>query len=143
MLGVLCRKPIEPGTWSFGDPLFVRTRVGRGCFFYLGADLEAGLLERYDPWRDDQSHLFYEALLPAADVDLDNPAVELAHKARGSEQLLVLANHSEAWQDVIVSAPRALRLENAEDGAALGHGESIPLRLAPAQVVFARAGRVE
>ncbi len=137
VLGVLCRTPVEPGQWSFGEPIFVRARVGKGRFFYLGADIEAGLLARYDPWEKDQSHLFYEALLPAGDVDLDNPAVELAHKVRGGEELLVLVNHSESWQDVIVTSRRALLLEDAEGGAALGQGGSIPLRLAPARVVFA------
>jgi hypothetical protein len=138
VLGLLSRKPVEVGAWRFGEPLFVRARVGRGRFFYLGADIEAGLLSRYDPWREDESHLFYEALLPAADVDLDNPAVELAHKVRAGEELLLLANHSASWQDVAVSSRRALRLEDAEGGTALGAGHSVPLRLAPAQVVFAR-----
>jgi hypothetical protein len=45
----------------------------------------------------------------------------------------------ESWQDVIVTSRRALLLADAEGGAALGQGLSIPLRLAPAQVVFARA----
>ena len=138
VLGLLSRKPPEVGAWRFGEPLFVRARVGRGRFFYLGADVEAGLLARYDPWRGDESHLFYEVLLPAADVDIDNPAVELAHRARGREELLVLVNHSESWQDVAVTSRRPLRLEDAEAAAALGEGRSIPLRLAPAQVVFAR-----
>jgi hypothetical protein len=139
VLGLLARKPPEPGAWSFGEPLFVRARVGKGRFFYLGADPEAGLLARYDPWGDDRSHLLYEALLPAADVDLDNPAVELAHKVRGEEELLLLANHSEQWQDVVVSSRRTLRLQDVEGAAALGRGRSIPLRLAPAQVILARA----
>jgi hypothetical protein len=143
VLGLLARKPPEPGTWSFGEPLFVRARVGKGRFFYLAADLEAGLLARYDPWPGDRSHLLYRALLPAADVDLDNPEVELAHKARGDEELLMLANHSEGWQDVVVSSRRALRLEDAGSAATLGQGRSIPLRLAPAQVVFARAHSAE
>ena len=139
VLGLLSRKPPEVGAWRFGEPIFVRARVGKGRFFYLGADLEAGLLARYDPWRGDESHLFYEALLPAADVDLDNPAVELVHKARGGEELLVLANHSGSWQDVVASSRRALLLEDAETAKLLGRGRSIPLRLAPAEVVFAHA----
>jgi hypothetical protein len=139
VLGLLSRTAPEVGAWSFGEPLFVRARVGKGRFFYLGADLEAGLLARWDPWREDQSHLLYEALLPATDVDLDNPAVELCHKERGGEELLVLANHSESWQDVIVSVRRPLRLEDAESGTVLGRGRSIPLRLAPAEAVFAHA----
>ena len=44
--------------------------------------------------------------------------VELDHKARGGEDLLVLADHSESWQDVVVSSRRALLLEDAEGGAA-------------------------
>jgi Cellulase (glycosyl hydrolase family 5) len=139
VLGLLARTPPEAGTWSFGQPIFVRARVGRGRFFYLGADLEAGLLARYDPWTGDQSHLLYEALLPAAEVDVDNPAVELAHKVRGDEELLVLVNHSEQWQDVVVSSGRPLRLEDVESAVTLGQGRSVSLRLAPAQVTFARA----
>jgi hypothetical protein len=137
VLGLLARTAVAPGTWNFGEPLFVRAPVGKGRFFYLGADVEAGLLARYDPWAGDETHLLYEALLPAADLDLDNPAVELADKARGGEELVLLANHSESWQDVTVTARRPLRLEDAEGGAALGEGTSIALRLAPAQVVFA------
>jgi hypothetical protein len=139
VLGLLARTPPEVGAWSFGEPIFVRARVGKGRFFYLGADLEAGLLARYDPWARDQSHLLYEALLPAAEVDVDNPAVELAHKVRGDAEVLMLANHSERWQDVVVSSGRPRRLEDFESAATLGQGRSIPLRLAPGQVVFARA----
>jgi hypothetical protein len=139
VLGLLARRPARPGAWSFGEPLFVRARVGKGRFFYLAADVEAGLLDRYDPWQEDESHLLYEALLPAADVDLDNPAVELAWKVRGDEELLLLANHSERWQDVVVSSERPLRLEDLEGSALLGRGRTVPLRLSPAQVVFARA----
>jgi hypothetical protein len=139
VLGLLTRQAVEPGAWSFGEPLFVRAPVGRGSFFYLGADVEAGLLLQYDPWAGDETHLLYEALLPAADVDIDNPAVELAHKARGGEELLLLANHSESWQDVTLSAQRPLRLEDLETGGTLGEGTQVSLRLSPAQVVFARA----
>jgi hypothetical protein len=64
--------------------------------------------------------------------------VELAHKARGDEELLVLANHSESWQDVTVSSRQALRLEDSETGGTLGEGTQVPLRLSPAQVIFAR-----
>jgi hypothetical protein len=139
VLGLLTRQPVAPGTWDFGDPLFVRAPVGRGRFFYLGADVEAGLLAQYDPWVGDGTHLLYEALLPAADVDLDNPAVEFDHKARDGEELFLLANHSESWQDVTLSARRASRLEDVETGEALGEGTQISMRLSPAQVVLARA----
>jgi hypothetical protein len=150
VLGVLCRRPVEPGAWRFGEPLFVRVPVGKGRFFYLGADMEAALLGRYDPWREDESHLLYKVLLPRvsgppgpleglpADLDVDNPNVELAHKVRGGEELLLLANHSESWQDAIVSSGRALRLEDADGGRPLGDGTAVPLRLAPAEVVFVR-----
>jgi hypothetical protein len=141
VLGLLTRGPVEPGAWAFGEPLFVRARVGRGRFFYLGADLEATLLTRYDPWPRDESHLFYQALLPAADVDVDNPAVELVHKARGTEELLLLVNRSESWQDAIVSSQGPARLEDREGGALLGEGQAIALRLAPAQVLLARMKR--
>jgi hypothetical protein len=141
VLGLLTRGPVEPGAWSFGEPLFVRARVGRGRFFYLGADLEATLLTRYDPWPRDESHLVYQALLPAADVDVDNPAVELVHKARGAEELLLLINRSESWQDATVSSRRPARLEDRETGAFLGQGQTIALRLAPAQVLVGRLSR--
>ncbi len=139
VLGLLVRTPPAVGAWEFGEPLFVRTRVGRGRFFYLGADLEAGLLDRYDPWAADASHELYSALLPPAEVDVDNPAVELAHKVRGDEELVMLANHSDAWQEAILGSRRRLRLRDAETGVPIGEGVAIPLRLAPAQVVFARA----
>jgi hypothetical protein len=138
VLGLLTRQAVAPGTWSFGEPLFVRAPVGRGRFFYLGADVEAGLLAQYDPWAGDETHLLYEALLPAADVDIDNPAVELAHKGRGGEELLFLANHSGSWQDVTLSSRRALRLEDVETGGTLGEGTQVSMRLSPAQVVLAR-----
>jgi hypothetical protein len=86
------------------------------------------------PWAD--GNVFVDDRIVAGEERL-----ELAHKVRGGEELLLLANHSESWQDVVVSSRRALRLEDAEGGAALGQGRSIPLCLAPAQVVFARVSR--
>jgi hypothetical protein len=143
VLGLLARTPVEPPAWGFGEPLFVRATVGRGRFFYLGADVERGLVSLYDPWREDETHRLYEALLPAAELDASNPAVELAHLARGAEELVLIANHSESWQDVIVSARRPRRLVDAETGAELGRSAAIALRLAPAEVVIARSSTLE
>ena len=51
----------------------------------------------------------------------------------------MLANHSEGWQDVVVSSRRPLRLEDVETATIVGGGRAVALRLAPAQVIFARA----
>jgi hypothetical protein len=40
-----------------------------------------------------------------------------------------------------VSCRGPFRLEDAEAGTAMGEGQSIPLRLGPGQVVFARLSR--
>ena len=75
VLALRVRGDEDPLEWSFGTPFYCRTHVGKGTYFYLAGALEAGLETTFDPWAHDPSHHLYEALLPATELRLDNPAV--------------------------------------------------------------------
>jgi hypothetical protein len=137
-VAVLCTGMEMAWEWDFGRPLFVHTRVGKGHFYYLAADLETALTDVYDPWTADQSVRIYQSLVPETDMDVDNKFVEWFHKARNGEELLVLINHSEAFQDVRIQSRRPVRLTGYLSGRPLGQGRSAAFRMEPGEVLFCR-----
>ena len=130
--------PEHPRVWHFGAPLFCRTAVGRGSYYYLAAALEKAFVTAWSPWKATDGQAFYAALVPAGEVEIDNPLVELAHLARGSEELVVLINHTGEFQDVLVSGPRGRSFRELEDPRRLLDGET-HLRMAPAEVALFRS----
>ena len=54
----------HPRVWDFGKPLFCRTAVGRGTYYYLGAALEKAYVTAWSPWEATDGHAFYAALVP-------------------------------------------------------------------------------
>jgi hypothetical protein len=130
----------DPLEWSFGRPLFVEAPVGRGRYFYFAGRLEAALARAYDPWETDQSSRVYAALLPEAAVALDDPQVELFHKTRGAEEIVGVVSHCARARDVALRTRRPSRFADYFSGERAGEGETLSLRLGPADV---RVLRVE
>jgi hypothetical protein len=128
----------HPRQWHFGKPLFCRADVGRGSYYYLGAALEKAYVTAWSPWEKTDGHSFYAALLPGAEVEVDNKLVELAHLARGSEELVVLVNHSGEFQDVAVSVPEGRSFSGVQDPQRRLAGRETRLRLGPSEVAFFR-----
>ena len=128
----------EKGTdWNFGVPFYVRTKIGKGDYFFLPADMEKALTGAYNPWKEDASDLIYRALMPESEVEIDNKFVEFYHKSRGSEEMLVLINHSEEFQDVLLRSRKSMTLTDCATGQVTGNsGTSISLRMEPAGAMF-------
>ena len=120
---------------------FFKANVGKGTYYYLATNLEDALAKTYNPWDEDDSNLIYSALRPDGGINIDSKFVELDVKTRGSERILLLLNHSNRAQDVVVRSQGALRLEDYVSHAALGAGEEIPLHLMPGEVVVAALRR--
>jgi hypothetical protein len=134
VLALRVRGDEDPLEWSFGTPFYCRTHVGKGTYFYLAGALEAALETTFDPWAHDPSHHLYEALLPATELRLDNPAVELFHKRRGADEIAVLVNHTARRQVATLRSRRPLRAEDFFDSRRAGEGEAIDVNLEPAGV---------
>lgn len=117
--------------------VFFKASLGKGAYYYLAANLEEALAKTYDPWDEDDADLIYSALRPEGGIGIDSKFVELVVKARGSERVLLLLNHSHRSQDVVVKADAPLQLEDYANHAALGSGTEIPLHLTPGEVLVA------
>ncbi len=129
----------HPRKWEFGKPLFCRADVGRGSYYYLGAALEGAYVTAWSPWDRTDGHAFYGALLPDAEVRLDNKLVELAHLARGAEEVIALINHTGDYQDVRLAIPADRAFAGVEDPARQLRGGETHLRLAPSEVSLFRS----
>jgi hypothetical protein len=132
----LCTGAEKVTDWDFGMPFYTRTKIGKGDYFFLPADMEKALTATYDPWKEDSSDLVYMALMPESEVEIDNKFVELYHKTRGSEEVIVLINHSEEFQDVLLRSRRSLTLADYATGQAAGGGTSVSFRMEPAAAMF-------
>ncbi len=119
-------------------PLFFKTEVGKGAYYYLAANLEEALAKTYNPWNQDDSNLIYSVLRPQSAVTIDSKYVELSVKSRGKERLLLLLNHSNVFQNVMLSSANSIRIEDDSTHTPLGEGKDIPLRLMPGEVLIVR-----
>jgi hypothetical protein len=129
----------HPRKWHFGKPLFCRANVGSGSYYYLGAALEKAYVTAWSPWEKTDGHAFYAALVPEAAVEIDNKLVELAHLARGGEEMVVLINHSGEFQDVAVSVPEGRTFTGVQDPQRRLVGRETRLRLVPSEVALFRS----
>lgn len=115
-------------------PVFVKTSVGKGTYYYLAVNLEDALSQTYDPWEEDDSNLIYSVLRPESPVYIDSKYVELVVRTRGAERLFLLLNHSDHFQDVVLRSRRNIQVQDYATQALLGAGNEIPLHLMPGQV---------
>jgi hypothetical protein len=104
---------------------------------------EAALGRTFDPWAQDPSHHLYEALLPATELRLDNPAVELFHERRGADEIAVLVNHTARRQAATLRSARPLRAGGFFDAQPAGEGEATCVDLEPAGVRVWRLHRLQ
>jgi hypothetical protein len=129
-----------PATGS-GEALravFFKTSVGNGTYYYFAANLEEALSETYNPWNEDDSNLIYSVLRPESSINIDSKYVELSVKSRGREQLLLLMNHSNRFQDVTLRSTKQIWIQDYTTHVPLGEGKEIPLRLMPGEVLIAQ-----
>lgn len=139
LLGVSAAEP-PADSHHFQPPsrgVLFRAVLDGGTYYYLAANLEQALAGTYDPWQNDESNLIYSVLSPAAPVRIDSKYVELQAQSRGSQRLVLLLNHSNHFQDVVLRSAAPLHLENYITHAPIGSGAEIPIRLLPGEVLVA------
>lgn len=121
--------------------IFVKTKVGKGTFYFLAAGVEETLWQVRNPWSTDDSYKFYSALKPKTDFQVDNKYVEFYHKKRNKEELLVLINHENSIQKVTLHSNQSVKFENAINKENLGKGSDFCFQLKPADVLFIKVDR--
>ena len=118
------------------QPVFVKSSIGKGNYYYLSLNIEASLEKVRNPWAKDDSYLFYKALMPETNIQIDNKYVEFYHKQRGNEELLVLLNHEDSSQNLTVHSQIPIHLKNAIEQNDYGKGTGFSLTLEAAEVLF-------
>ena len=129
--------PADPSA-PLTRPVFFKTGVGKGSYYYLAANLEQALANTYNPWDQDDSNMIYSVLRPEIPVSIDSKFVELYVKSRGAERIFLLLNRSDRFQDVVFRSAQKIRLQDFTTHAPLGEGREIPLRLMPGEVLIAQ-----
>lgn len=54
----------------------------------------------------------YSILKPEQDTDVDSEFVEFFHKKNGTQEIIVLINHSNASQETVIKSKRTIQLKN-------------------------------
>jgi hypothetical protein len=119
-----------------GQPAaFARAQVGSGTYYFFSGNLEDGLRGAYNPWESDNSNLIYSALRPTGAIDVSSKQVELFHKQKGTEELLMLVNRSNAKQETEVLSTKPVELHDHMSGGLVGEGFRMPISLGPMEVL--------
>ena len=120
-------------------PVFLKTKVGKGTYYYLAANLEEALAKTYNPWEQDDSSLIYSVLSPETPVSIDNKFVELFVKSRGADRIFLMLNRSDRFQDLVFRSDQSIRLRDYTTHVPLGEGTEVSLHLMPGEVLIAES----
>ncbi len=121
--------------------VYMMTKVGKGSYYYLAANVEETLWEKPNPWAVDDSYLFYAAMKPQTSFQIDNKYVEFYDKKRGDEELLVLINHENSNQIVILNSKDEVTVEDAITHKSLGKQTAFCLKMKPAEILFLKISK--
>ena len=110
--------------------------MGNGDFYYLACNLEESIWNKFNQWHTEDSYLFYAALKPEANFRIDNKYVEFYHKRRGNDELLVMLNHENSAQDVLLISKDKVSLEDAITGKPYEKHTSFCFHMKPAEILF-------
>jgi len=124
-----------------GKEIFYRVKVGKGTFYCTRLNVEEALCDTYNPWGTDESWKMYSILKPEQDIDIDSKFVEFFHKKNQTQEIIVLINHSNAYQETVIKSKQTIQLENIRTKEEFGHGKEFSLRLKPAEVLFLSISR--
>lgn len=114
-LAVILSEGESPLEWTFGEPFYCQTNVGKGSYYFLAANLEAALSNTYNPWKEDESCYLYNAFLDEPGVIVDSKFVEVFRKSRNGKSLMILVNHTDEFQRVALSAGEALKFTSLDE----------------------------
>jgi hypothetical protein len=124
----------KPLDWNTGKGTYVKTKVGKGAYFYFAGNLEKAYETNYNPWLNDDSYELYAAFCPEHEISIDNKMVEFYHKKRGTEEMIILINHDNTFQDVNLLSKRNIGLTSFNSHKEEGSGNYFYFRLKPAEV---------
>jgi hypothetical protein len=133
----LAQEDLFSREYGNGKPVLVKAKVGLGTYYYMAADLENSLMHIYDPWKSDNSDCVYSVLNPETVISVDSKYVELAYLQKEETKLIMLINHVDRFEDVIVKSKKYTSLVDVETGAEIGKKGSIQVRLSPGQIFTA------
>jgi hypothetical protein len=125
------------------DPknVFVKTRVGKGTYYFVAANIEESLGKSKNPWLNDDSWMFYQALRPATDFRIDNKYVEIYYKKRNKEEILVLLNHENSAQNLSLHSAKEVSLSDVIKDKELAKATDFSFQLQPAEVLILKITR--
>jgi hypothetical protein len=126
----------HPMDWDYGKPIYVKTKVGKGNYFYFAGNLEKALQLKFNPWAEDDSNDLYSAFCPEHEILIDNKFVEFFHKKRGKEELILLINHENSFQDVNLLSKHTIKLKDDGGEKKIKKSNEFYFRLKPAEVKF-------
>jgi hypothetical protein len=132
MINTISNSEIENGF----NKIFLKTRIGKGTYYYLSVNIEESLAKSRNPWLNDDSYIFYEVLKPKTDFQIDNKFIEFYHKKRGKEELLVLINHENTPQSITIKSNRSVKMKDAISSNDFGKGVDFNFQLKPAEAIF-------
>jgi hypothetical protein len=124
-----------------GKEVFYRVKVGKGTFYLTRLNVEESLCDTYNPWVTDESWKMYSILKPEQDIDIDSKFVEFFHKKKGTQEIIVLINHSNAYQETVVKSKRPIQLKNMRTNEEFDQSKEFSVRLKPAEVLFLTINR--
>jgi len=119
-----------------GKEVFYRVKVGKGTFYCTRLNVEEALCDTYNPWATDESWKMYSVLKPEQDIDIDSKFVEFFHKKNQTQEMIVLINHSNTYQETVIKSKQPIQLKNKRTNEKFGQGNECSLRLKPAEVLF-------
>ena len=115
------------------DGLFFKSKIAKGTYFFFAGNLENALNETYNPWNDDDSYAIYSCLRPDYEICIDSKFVEFYHKQSADKQIVILINHSEYVQNVILYSKKSINLTSLENNTEQYRGSKANISMQPAE----------
>ena len=115
------------------DGLFFKSKIAKGNYFYFAGNLENALNETYNPWNDDDSYAIYSCLRPDYEICIDSKFVEFCHKQSADKQIVILINHSEDVQNVILYSKISINLTSLENTKEQYRGSKVNISMQPTE----------
>ena len=91
-------------------------------------------MKTYGNWDNNDACLIYSPLRPESKFDLSDRQVELFHKTRGNEEIVMLINHSNEFRDTTLYASKDLILKELHEEGGILSGNCFHVQLPPAGI---------
>lgn len=115
------------------DGLFFKSKIAKGTYYYFAGNLENALNQTYNPWNNDDSYTIYSCLRPDYEICIDSKFVEFYHKQSKDKQVVVLINHSEEVQNVILYSKKLINLTSLEKDKEQYRGSKVNITMQPTE----------